>query len=106
MDEKKKDVKGIWKGIGITLLLHLLLFLVPPAIFFIGLTQLIYVIPAAIIAFSKGKKEIGQGILIGAGITFLVNTACFGAVISGWIPLFGFIFSSEHFLIWTWETIS
>jgi hypothetical protein len=83
-DVKKKDVKGIWKGIGITVLLHFLLVLVPSAIFFIGIAQLIYIVPATVIAFSKGKRAIGQGILIGAGITFLVNTACFGAVMSGW----------------------
>ena len=78
-------VKQVWLGIGLLAVLHLLLFLFPFAFFFIGIAQLIYLIPAFLI-FHK-KRGIIQGLLIGAGITFLLNAACFGLLISGNIPL-------------------
>ena len=50
------------------------------SVFYIGLSQLVYMIPAIIIAFSKGKPQLGKGLLIGAGITFLLNAACMGLI--------------------------
>lgn len=73
--------KQVWLGIGLLAALHLLLFLFPVAFFFISVAQLVYLIPAIII-FRK-KSGILQGLLIGAGVTFLLNAACFGLVISG-----------------------
>jgi len=81
-EQNRKKKLDVWKGIGLALLLHLLLFLHPPGVVLIGLVQLIYIIPAIIIANVKGRKGIVQGLLIGAGITFLVNAACFGIVLS------------------------
>lgn len=81
-DQDHKKKLDVWKGMGITILLHLLLFLYPPSLVLIGLIQLFYIIPAIIIANVKGRKGIVQGLLIGAGITFLVNAACFGIVLS------------------------
>ncbi|MDR9794985.1 hypothetical protein Q4O60_00435 [Aeribacillus pallidus] len=81
MNEHTKD---IWKGIGIVLLLHGVLLIFPITIFFIGFVQVIYIIPAVVIALMKRKTAIAQGILIAAGITFLVNTACFGVFMMGW----------------------
>lgn len=77
----KKPWKGIqvWKGIGLVALLHLLLFIYPAAFFLIGVVQLIYVIPA--LSFVYKNPGMVQGILIGAGITFLINAACFGIVL-------------------------
>lgn len=77
--------KQVWLGIGLLAVLHLLLFLFPVAFFFISIVQLLYLIPAILI-FRK-KSGIIQGLLIGAGITFLLNAACFGLVISGNFPL-------------------
>jgi hypothetical protein len=74
-------IKQVWLGIGLLTVLHLLLFLFPIAFFFISVVQIIYLIPAIII-FRK-KSGIVQGLLIGAGITFLLNAACFGLVVSG-----------------------
>lgn len=69
----------VWAGIGLVLLLHLIPLLMPVAYFFIGVAQLVYVIPALIIC----RKDTGmmQGILIAAGVTFLINAACFGIVL-------------------------
>lgn len=69
---------GIGKGIGILALLHLILIVYPTAYFAIGLVQLLYVIPALI--YFRKRTPVLQGILIGAGITFLLNAACFGIV--------------------------
>lgn len=71
---------GVGKGIGILALLHLLLIVYPVAYFGIGIVQLLYVIPAAI--YFRKQTGVMQGILIGAGITFLLNAACFGLVLN------------------------
>ncbi|MEW6126902.1 MAG: hypothetical protein AB1757_07670 [Acidobacteriota bacterium] len=47
-------------------------------ILFVGVSQLLYMIPAVIIAFMKGKKQTAKGIIIGAAIVFLLNAACTG----------------------------
>ena len=57
-------------------------FLAPP-LAFIGVSQWIYIIPAIVLAFAKGKSHLVKGLLIGAGITFLLNAACAGAVMMG-----------------------
>ncbi|WP_051251393.1 hypothetical protein [Paenibacillus harenae] len=77
--------KQVWLGIGLLALLHLLLFVFPIAFFFISIAQLVYLIPAIVI-FRK-KSGIVQGLAIGAGITVLLNAACFGLLISGNFPL-------------------
>ncbi len=81
-----------WKGFGLSLLLHLLqvpigvilsLFepeLVMFSILFIGVSQLIYMIPAIVIAASKGHSHLVKGLAIGASIVFLLNAACTGLV--------------------------
>ena len=50
------------------------------AIVAIGIIQWFYVIPAVIIAARKKRPGIVQGLLIGAGVTVLLNAACFGFV--------------------------
>lgn|GEM_PF-1873039 len=81
---KKKSsyhLKHVWLGIGMLAILHLLFFFFPAAFFFIGVVQIVYLIPATLI-FNK-YPGIVQGLLIGGGITFLLNAACFGLFISG-----------------------
>ena len=68
----------VWKGIGWVALGHLLWLFAMPMIFGIGIVQMIYVLPLLLI-YSK-RTAVVQGILIGAGITFLLNAACFGYV--------------------------
>ncbi|MFD2611022.1 hypothetical protein [Paenibacillus gansuensis] len=76
-----KPKGSIMKGIGILTLLHLVLLVFPIAYFAIGIVQIVYVIPAVI--FFRKEQPTQQGILIGAGITFLLNAACFGIVLGG-----------------------
>ncbi len=84
MSDKEKSphhIRNVWKGIGILALCHLLLFLFPIGFLFISIAQIIYLIPALLI-FHK-NEGILQGPYIGAGITFLLNVACFGLFIGG-----------------------
>ena len=83
----------VGRGVLLTLLLHLLQipmalpwFLLPgsnqlmgfiiPS--FIGVSQLVYMIPALILQQRKGRTEVVKGLLIGASITFLLNASCYG----------------------------
>jgi hypothetical protein len=81
-----------WWGFGLTLLLHVLqipiallvslvssdpyAFFVP--LIFFSLTQLVYIIPAVLIAMYADKPHIVKGLLIGAGISMLLNASCAG----------------------------
>lgn len=87
--EDVSSYKGsVGRGIGCTVLLHLfqlpLAIFIPPigffSLIFIGLSQLIYMIPAFIYFRKQGETETAQGLIIGAGITFLLNAACTGIV--------------------------
>jgi hypothetical protein len=49
----------------------------------IGLTQLVYMIPAILIARTRGKPGLVKGLLIGAALTLLLNGLCFGVVLLG-----------------------
>jgi hypothetical protein len=69
----------IWKGIGLAALLHLLPIFFPVAYFGIGIAQLLYIIPAVIIC--RNNTGMVHGLLIAAGITFLLNAACYGLVL-------------------------
>jgi len=71
----------IWKGLLILLALHLLPLAFPPLYFGIGIVQIVYGVPAAILL--RKEPSTAQGILIGMGITFLLNAACFGIVMGG-----------------------
>lgn len=76
---------GFWLTSSIAFLLFI--FIIPmlsmfgevAAIFYlyIGVTQLIYVIPLYIIGKSKGLPGFGVGITIAASLTFLLNASCF-----------------------------
>lgn len=73
---------SIGAGVGLLFLLHLiqLVFITGgvEALFFMGITQFIYVIPAAIVLAIKGRTRTLGGLLIGAGITFFLNGLVFG----------------------------
>ena len=77
-----KSIHEVWKGIGLTVLLHLIQLLFfritfAPA-WFIGITQLVYIVPAILFFRKRGRTGIVKGLIIGAAITFLLNVACFG----------------------------
>lgn len=72
-------------GVGQVLLFHLVQIPLAAATFFISLavmcvSQLVYVIPAIIIARRKGHDATVKGIIIAASITALLNIACTGYV--------------------------
>ena len=81
--DDRRSVRDTWLGFGLTFLLHLLQ--VPMArlmshtpSWIIGLSQLIYIVPAILIAQGRGRPGIVRGLIIGASLTFLLNAACFG----------------------------
>jgi hypothetical protein len=83
MSEEKQGLlsdhaKNVWKGIGLACLMIIIPAALPTLYLFIGVVQLVYIIPAMIIV----RKNTGmvQGLLIAAGITLLLNAACYGAV--------------------------
>lgn len=81
-EEQRDSVGWVLAGIGLGLGLHLIQFLlflvVPGTLFFIGLSQLIYMVPAILIANSKRHKGMAKGLIILAALTFLLNAACYG----------------------------
>ncbi|MFK9095000.1 hypothetical protein [Bacillus salipaludis] len=81
------SLKDLWIGIGISLgiyLLGVLILFVFSSIFFAYLCiAVIGLIVIPVVSFTKGKKRVGQGALIGIGLNILLFTACFGIIISG-----------------------
>jgi hypothetical protein len=47
----------------------------------IGVAQLFYMIPAILVAYGKGRDQLGKGLFVGAALTFLLNAACAGVTI-------------------------
>ena len=69
------------RGLGLLLLLHLIqiplaALTIGISLIALGLTQLVYVIPAIIIYRRKGRPGIVKGLIIGAAITLLLNGTC------------------------------
>jgi len=86
---------GIWAGLGLTLLFHvvaaivmvIILLAVPDErsaefmfypLLYMGLSQLAYMVPAILICRRRGSTETAKGMIIGASITFLLSAACTG----------------------------
>ncbi len=44
----------------------------------IGLSQLVYMVPAIVIARRRGRTDLVQGLTIGLAATFLLNAGCWG----------------------------
>jgi hypothetical protein len=95
-ESNKRWSRKVWAGFGLVLLFHLiwlllygigLLFLSEAnsiafltAYLMIGISQLVYVLPLAIY-FGFKNKQMLQGVLLAALVTFLLNAACFGLVL-------------------------
>lgn len=60
---------GVWPDLSVMLLV---------AAAAISLTQLAWVVPAAIWAGVTGRSRVLGGVLAAAGVVFLLNGACFG----------------------------
>ena len=54
------------------------------SLMYLGLFQLLYMIPAILISRGRGSTETAKGLIIGASITFLLNAACSGLVLGQW----------------------
>lgn len=102
LDRSARDIveqpKGsIWAGLGLTLMFHfvvqvsllfILAMIVPGSernleiallpLMYLGLSQLVYMIPAILIARRKEETETAKGLIVGAALTFLLNAACTG----------------------------
>ena len=81
--EDRSEQNDLWRGIGLALLLHLIQ--VPLALLttfisliFVGLSQLVYIIPAIVVYRRDGRSDVVKGLIIVAAITFLLNAACTG----------------------------
>jgi hypothetical protein len=84
VDDQSADVardrqtnRDVWRGIGLALVLHLLQ--IPSAIgtdgaslLFLSVSQLLYELPALIIALVRHRTNLAIGILIGATLSFFV----------------------------------
>ena len=71
------------RGFGFIMFLNVALF---PLWVVVGVTQLTYVIPTAVRAYNRKQTARLQGVLVAAGLTFLLNGACFVAVFSNFNP--------------------
>ena len=44
----------------------------------IGISQLVYMVPAIVLARRRGRADLVQGLAIGLAVTFLLNAGCWG----------------------------
>jgi hypothetical protein len=79
--------KDIWRGIGLALLLHLIQ--IPFAfvtmfisLIFVGVSQVVYLIPAILHYRSAARPGVVKGLIIAAAITFLLNATCTALIFS------------------------
>ena len=91
-DRLRSDPESAAPGIWLTLGLHFVAFVITAIIgattseaflavtfgIFIGVSQLIYMIPAIGIAALWRKKALAKGMIIGASLTFILNAICGG----------------------------
>ncbi|USB31847.1 hypothetical protein [Paenibacillus sp. YPG26] len=80
LQKKPNHGREVLNGVLLLALLHVLLVVFPFAYFAIGIAQVVYLIPALVIALVKKKVGLAQGLILGGVITFLLNAACFGVV--------------------------
>jgi hypothetical protein len=55
---------------------------------FVGVAQLLYVVPLFVLARRRGRTRLAQGLAVRAGITVLLNAACWGTVLVSGGPTF------------------
>lgn len=51
---------------------------IPGMLFYLGLAQVLWILPTYGALSTYGYKETAKGVLIAAGICFLLNAACWG----------------------------
>jgi hypothetical protein len=79
--------KPMWMGVLLGFALHfgLLFFLQIGLVLLmgVGIVQAVYIVPAYIMAKNRGEMQIAKGLLIAAGLTFLLNATCWGLLVLG-----------------------
>jgi len=93
-DDQSNDV---FAGIGLTFGLHLAVlallglgaisggsnsgFVIAALLFAtLGVSQLLYIIPAIIMARRRGRPSVAKGMIVGAAITFILSGACWTVI--------------------------
>ncbi len=81
----RRTNEGVWRGIALALLLHLLQ--LPFAIaseggtlLLLGVTQVVYEVPALLVVSVMGRRDLAIGIVIGTAVSFLVAFGTCAAV--------------------------
>ncbi len=97
MMPQRRELKGILLGIGLVLLMHLIASIIAYllavnlndyaqqimlGLFSLGLSQLIYVLPAIAVTAIKRKFALMKGVIICAVITALLNGGCWLVVVN------------------------
>lgn len=72
----ENPVAEFFTGLGLLSAWNILIMFMGITIPFIGLVQLLYVIPWTVSLYRREKWERLKGVTIGALITFLLNSAC------------------------------
>lgn len=83
-------IKGFGIGAAMTVggvLLSILVGFWP--LFGIGVVQALWIVPVWLSFRRRGESESAKGVLLAAGITFLLNAACWGVLMSGKIRIGG-----------------
>lgn len=78
-------------GLMITIALHGLQFVLGPltnwySLMFLGISQLLYILPAIVLCKRNKRDDYVKGLIVGASITFLLNATCTGYVMLHWPP--------------------
>ena len=79
--EPVSSSKDVWRGIGLALLLHLIqipftFITYMFSLIFVGVSQLVYIVPAIVVYRRNGRPGVVKGLIIAAAITFLLNATC------------------------------
>jgi hypothetical protein len=69
-------------GFGLTVLGMVVLLPIGVILVGIGIVQLLWMLPAWLIYRRRGQAETAKGILIIAGVVFMLNASCWGLVLS------------------------
>ncbi len=79
-DEDRREAREVWRGLGWTLALHLLgqALMLGIGLMWIGVSQLVYLVPCAVIFRRKRRPGVVKGLILGAALTLLLNVACAG----------------------------
>ena len=83
-------IKGFGIGAAMTVggvLLSILVGFWP--LFGIGVVQALWIVPVWLSFRRRGESESAKGVLLAAGITFLLNAACWGVLMSGKMRIAG-----------------